>query len=121
MHARRMHAREVRFDFRMSELASARNGQIPLFAISGSDDDIHIHVVPSETTKKYVAISHVWSDGLGNPEENSLPRCQLQFLQKRLVNLEGLGSDPSHRLLWMDTICVPTTSDTGRAALIPAM
>jgi hypothetical protein len=61
----------------VSELASARNGQIPLFAISGSDDDIHIRVFPSETTKKYVAISHVWSDRLGNPEENSLPRCQL--------------------------------------------
>ena len=98
-----------------------RNSQIPLFAISGSGDDIRIHVVPSESTRKYVAISHVWSDGLGNPDENSLPKCQLQLLKKCLVNLEGLGSDPCHRLLWMDTICVPTTSDAGRAAAILAM
>jgi hypothetical protein len=88
--------------------------QIPLFTNSSSGDDIRIHVVPSESTRKYVAISHVWSDGLGNPDEDSL-------LKKCLVNLEGLESDPYHRLLWMDTICVPTTSDAGRAAAILAM
>jgi hypothetical protein len=97
------------------------HSQIPLVTISGSDDDIYIHILPSENTRKYVAISHVWSDGLGNPKGNSLPRCQLRFLQKCLVGLEGLESDPCRRLLWMDTICVPTTSDAGRAAAILAM
>ncbi|KAK6359870.1 hypothetical protein TWF696_000999 [Orbilia brochopaga] len=28
----------------------------------------------------YVALSHVWSDGLGNPFANTLPRCQLRRL-----------------------------------------
>ncbi|KAK6504955.1 hypothetical protein TWF481_006888 [Arthrobotrys musiformis] len=28
----------------------------------------------------YVALSHVWSDGLGNPKANTLPRCQLKRL-----------------------------------------
>ncbi len=27
-----------------------------------------------------MAISHVWSDGLGNPHQNSLPLCQLEHL-----------------------------------------
>ena len=32
---------------------------------------------------KYVAISHVWSDGLGNTQHNALPQCQL----RRICNL----------------------------------
>lgn len=34
----------------------------------------------------YIAISHVWSDGLGNPNQNSLPLCQLEFLYDLLVD-----------------------------------
>ena len=34
----------------------------------------------------YIAISHVWSDGLGNPNENSLPLCQPEFLYDLLVD-----------------------------------
>jgi Heterokaryon incompatibility protein (HET) len=35
---------------------------------------------------RYIAISHVWSDGLGNPNQNSLPLCQLEFLYDLLVD-----------------------------------
>ncbi|KAM0501127.1 hypothetical protein D7B24_005548 [Verticillium nonalfalfae] len=35
----------------------------------------------------YIAISHVWSDGLGNPHANTLPLCQLQSLYDRLVDM----------------------------------
>ncbi|KAM0282917.1 hypothetical protein ACHAQH_002727 [Verticillium albo-atrum] len=35
----------------------------------------------------YIAISHVWSDGLGNPHANSLPLCQLQSLYDRIVDM----------------------------------
>jgi hypothetical protein len=46
-----------------------------------------------------------WSDGLGNPHENSLPRCQLFRLQK-LVN--ALYPDEVRPVrFWMDTLCVP--------------
>jgi hypothetical protein len=48
----------------------------------------------------YVAISHVWSDGLGNAKANTLPWCQLQRIQG-LVN--ALYQVP----FWMDTLCVP--------------
>jgi hypothetical protein len=38
------------------------------------------------------AISNVWADGLGNPAENSLPRCQLE----RIRDLAAvLNVDPS--------------------------
>ena len=36
--------------------------------------------------RRYIAISHVWSDGLGNPNQNSLPLCQLEFLYDLLVD-----------------------------------
>ncbi|KAM0330758.1 hypothetical protein ACHAQA_003712 [Verticillium albo-atrum] len=35
----------------------------------------------------YIAVSHVWSDGLGNPHANALPLCQMQFLYDRLVDM----------------------------------
>src|SRR6202012_5346622 len=33
-----------------------------------------------------LAISHVWSDGLGNPHRNSLPQCQMIALYDLLAN-----------------------------------
>ncbi|KAI0779309.1 hypothetical protein C8Q74DRAFT_683705, partial [Fomes fomentarius] len=29
----------------------------------------------------YIALSHVWADGLGNPQDNALPKCQLRRLR----------------------------------------
>lgn len=53
----------------------------------------------------YVAISHVWADGAGNPYSNGLPRCQiLQILsQMRMLGDENDGSLP----WFIDTLCVP--------------
>lgn len=33
---------------------------------------------------KYVAISHVWSDGLGNPWKNLIARCQVRKMCKAI-------------------------------------
>ncbi|OTA66075.1 hypothetical protein K449DRAFT_392008 [Hypoxylon sp. EC38] len=54
----------------------------------------------------YIAISHVWAHGLGNPKDNALPRCQID----RLANyISALDVDIGHQNLaiWMDTLCVP--------------
>jgi hypothetical protein len=40
-----------------------------------------------ESGKPYVAISHVWADGMGNPNNNELPACQLRRIQKLVDNL----------------------------------
>ena len=52
--------------------------------------------------RRYVAISHVWSHGLGNSSQNSLWSCQLEQL---FAKLSALGE--SNALLWIDTILVP--------------
>jgi len=62
--------------------------------------------------KNYIAISHVWSQGLGNPSSNSLPECQLRHLFQLI---RKISSSEVH--LWIDTISVPVTKDHKKIAL----
>ena len=57
------------------------------------------------TVKPYVAISHVWSDGRGNPRRNCLCRCQLFYIQELVNNLYDPKLHPVP--FWMDTLCIP--------------
>ena len=58
---------------------------------------------PWDGKTEFVAISHVWADGLGNPNANALPRCQMQRLSGMVQELTGRSDIP----FWLDTICVP--------------
>lgn len=61
--------------------------------------------VVSSRGHRYIAISHVWSDGLGNTIANSLPECQLKQLDKTVRSLLSiLVAEPVY--IWLDTICV---------------
>lgn len=68
----------------------------------------------------YVAISHVWSDGMGNPSENALPECELRRIQRCVDNLDDSPSEqPSqHLFFWMDTLCVPLEAEYRNLAII---
>ncbi|KAI0730408.1 hypothetical protein C8Q76DRAFT_792572 [Earliella scabrosa] len=57
----------------------------------------------------YVAVSHVWAHGLGNPRENALPRCQVQRLANYMTGLKAVGETSSG--LWMDSLCIPVCDD----------
>ena len=64
-----------------------------------------------EETENYIAISHVWSQGLGNPTCNALPECQLRRLKRiaELVRLRvGLTEEPA---IWIDTLCIPVSQE----------
>ena len=54
----------------------------------------------------YVAISHVWSDGMGNANANSLPTCQLLRLHRMACALYG-GFGEGHSKIWIDSLLVP--------------
>ncbi|KAL8749425.1 MAG: hypothetical protein Q9184_006813, partial [Pyrenodesmia sp. 2 TL-2023] len=83
---------------------------------------------------RYVAVSHVWSGGLGNAKANSMRSCQLRYLDHLLRRLRENGDDDLDRrhgsrkiddsiddfrarlgfarremplLLWIDTLCIP--------------
>jgi hypothetical protein len=74
------------------ELAEiTRKGGIPLVSIeisSEADSAISLRVHNRDRDSKYVAISHVWADGLGNPHQNALPSCQIRQLEANLAALQ---------------------------------
>lgn len=74
----------------------------------GSEDADGFDFIEWNPKTPYTAISHVWSDGLGNPESNSLPLCQLSRLYRLLRALQDQStSSPEAVYFWMDTLCCP--------------
>ena len=96
-------------------------------------------VTKAKPWTEYIAVSHVWSGGLGNPDHNSLPRCQILRLQKYyryqtraqrsiLFRLNRLfRSDlvslfsPQTMYFWMDTLYIPTSGGTIKEKAIQHM
>lgn len=71
--------------------------------------------VKDVSAMSYVAISHVWSHGLGNTRNNALPVCQLERLFGYLHEI-GQGST----CLWIDTLSVPVT-DEAKLVVLPKL
>jgi hypothetical protein len=65
------------------------------------------------TGRTFVAISHVWSHGLGNPSRNALPLCQIQHLFRLIKAISPPGV-----ILWIDTISVPIQLEFKRLAIL---
>lgn len=64
------------------------SGGVPLISLhEASHGKLAIQVHTSKADSQYTAISHVWSGGLGNVQANSLPLCQLNYLNHCLSNL----------------------------------
>ncbi|KIJ52516.1 hypothetical protein M422DRAFT_64970 [Sphaerobolus stellatus SS14] len=91
------------------------DGGMPAIQISLSErnevQELLVLDVWSDPRTEYIAISHVWSDGLGNVEANSLPKCQLLRLRTLCAALsETLMPDGKPSMImpiWIDTLCVP--------------
>ncbi|CAO1597715.1 hypothetical protein XANCAGTX0491_001514 [Xanthoria calcicola] len=112
-----------------------KRGRIPLVRFEESVDGIlRPEIVESRRGLRYVALSHVWSGGLGNVNMNSMLSCQVRKLFDLLLELRKTGDDEHDRnlgtrksndlyreirktfrmplpeppiLLWIDTLCVP--------------
>lgn len=87
-------------------------GSLPILRIvpGSSLDELYVNVEEATDGLSYVALSHVWADGLGNPYANSLPRCQLQLLDELLHGFLKLEPGESHgqgMYIWVDTLCCP--------------
>lgn len=89
-------------------------GKRPLLQFRDTENgSVHLDVVEWEhqdMPKEYATISHVWSDGFGNPEANTLLLCQLKFIRHQLQRLgttKDMASKPSELPFWMDTLLVP--------------
>lgn len=113
-----------------------QKGELPLLKLTqtnGTLESLNIEVVTYTPETPYVAISHVWADGLGNPRENSVPRCQLSHLLKLVDTLrtstpfffdpELRARDTEERplLIWLDTLCCPVSPSEAKALAIAEM
>lgn len=125
-----------------------RKGKIPLVRISGSEDaPATVDIVEYRSGRDYIALSHVWADGLGNATANSLPSCQLHRLKSKASKLlwdkssvpgswdspldalqvsgrhmrlaaKSLGrSADRETFVWVDTLCVPLDDTTRKLAI----
>jgi hypothetical protein len=79
--------------------AIIRSGEIPLITLC--EEEIEIKRCMRGT--KFVTISHVWADGMGNPSENSLPVCIVHQLQQLVDSVHKSAGTP----FWIDTLCIP--------------
>lgn len=89
-----------------------RAGYIPSVCFDAEAKTITVSPTNSHSSLTFTAISHVWGDGLGNPQTNGLPLCQLLEIQRQVTSLHHENRAPSsssteNRYFWMDTPCVP--------------
>lgn len=79
-------------------------GKIPIISLSlGLDGRLNTEVTHSGDVPHYIAISHVWSDGLGNPHANALPYCELLKLFRMLEEWPLKHAKPD----WMNSFLGP--------------
>lgn len=90
---------------------------IPSFCSFQSGSSIEVR--EAERGSQYVAISHVWSDGLGNSFHNALPQCQLKRISHLVQQLYPLGEQDLS--FWIDTICCPRKLMEARSLAITVM
>lgn len=112
-------------------LGALESEALPLLQIKKSNaglDSLSVEVIESSVKTPYIAISHVWADGLGNPVDNNLPKCQLSLISEFAAALdlaavqleETLGSTSeksSPLLVWLDTLCCPVEQEGKELAL----
>lgn len=99
-----------------------RTRSLPLIRVRTGQTlgELSVDIVASRPTSRYVALSHVWADGLGNPYANAMPRCQLSDIAKLIRELntaarsldarEDVEEKEEELLLWCDTLCCPIQS-----------
>ncbi|KAI9069318.1 hypothetical protein FKP32DRAFT_1586963 [Trametes sanguinea] len=73
-------------------------GHVPVVVYDG----MMLQVKPADSVP-YVAISHVWAEGMGSTTEEGLPRCVVERITV-LARKTLRGGDGS---FWMDSLCVP--------------
>lgn len=89
--------------------------QRPLLRFKDDKDgepSYEIEVIPweEENPIEYAAISHVWSDGFGNEQENNMFDCQVEFIRRQLERLRNTTKTTETAALlpfWIDTLTIP--------------
>lgn len=72
-----------------------QSGDKPLISINKTGP-LDVKLIRWTPRANYTAISHIWSDGLGNPRRNALPYCQLVRLRDLAQQGMEAESSPFH-------------------------
>ncbi|KAK0509186.1 hypothetical protein JMJ35_008557 [Cladonia borealis] len=95
-----------------------QSGALPLLLLKRRIDEprkVSVELCSTANTgDNYVAISHVWSDGMGNPNANSLPQCHLARLSDIVDSMDDGGQ---RAMIWLDTFCCPVDPEAKKLAL----
>ena len=91
-------------------------GETPILRlVASSEDDLDIEFAPAHGIP-YAAISHVWSDGLGNSEANELFSCQWRRVQSLVDDVFPHDFKPTSTPFWLDIICIPVYKNINHTA-----
>ncbi|KAI9686836.1 MAG: hypothetical protein M1822_002589 [Bathelium mastoideum] len=95
-------------------LECLRKEKIPMLRLQQATDNRTptLLVETQDLSGNFLAISHLWADGLGNPYTNAVPSCQLERIwngikEASLLLAPGKGCEPC---FWFDTLCIPVGS-----------
>ena len=109
----------------MSSLnAVVTSGGVPLLHIRETKtlNELTVEIVASQPDTCYLALSHVWADGLGNAKANALPRCQLLHLSRLVQSLRPKSVLKDAELLfWCDTLCCPAAPGEAKKKVLEQM
>ena len=100
-------------------LKDGKNALLDL-VLNQTSSEISVTIVAAQPNSWYIALSHVWADGLGNTKENSLPQCQLRHIYDLLTRFcteESAQGDRKRPYLWLDTLCCPVDPEYKLLAL----
>ncbi|KAI0694792.1 hypothetical protein C8Q76DRAFT_634099, partial [Earliella scabrosa] len=85
------------------------SGKIPALMYDG-----HALTVRTIDEGPYIAVSHVWADGLGSTTEAGLPACQVA----RIATYASQLIPDSDGAFWVDALCVPGARELRKSAII---
>jgi len=88
-----------------------RQGHIPLLEYTEVEGEgpAKVEVVAYTPYQSYATISHVWADGYGNPQENKLWACQLNFFGSLFRKVDARSHLRRNPLFWIDTLAIPVS------------
>ncbi|KAH8094541.1 hypothetical protein BXZ70DRAFT_992312 [Cristinia sonorae] len=95
-------------------IRSLQDQEVPILRVdAGQGDHSDLPVLTSTTfsAAPYIAISHVWSDGLGSTTEVGLPSCQISRISRLVEPILAQG------YFWIDALCVPQRREMRKRAI----
>jgi hypothetical protein len=84
-------------------------GGIPLIVAANppmSGSDMELSITEYVDGMEYIALSHVWAHGRGNPCTNESPLCQVAHIFNKAAQM---SNSASRVCIWTDTPCIPLT------------